>query len=142
MISLAFVGSHYRSQVETNAGALSGIRVAGFGESLSDIAPQRVQVVVCDLRDLGASPQSALRAILERPGLELIVLTYSFAPRSAIDALRQDPRVRIVQGPLSLANLRAQMVHLIVRDILEQDERSSAPPTTARCPHCGEALAC
>ena len=140
MIKLAFIGTHYRSQVEENGKSLHGVEVVCFADSLSGLDGAPAQAIVCDLRDLGASPTNALKALLARPGLELAVVTYSFAPRQALDALRLDPRVRIVQGPLALANLRAQMVHLIVRDILDQDAQTSAPASHAKCPHCGGAL--
>lgn len=140
MIKLAFVGTHYRSQLEENGHSLHGVQVVACAPSISDLNGAQAQAIVCDLRDLGASPANSLRAMLARPGLELAVVTYSFAPREALEALRLDPRVRIVQGPLSLANLRAQMVHLIVRDILDQDAQTSSRPSPAKCPHCGGAL--
>ena len=140
MIKLAFIGSKYKQAVEANEGALNGVRVEAYAEELADLNGKHVQVVVCDLRDLGAAPTNALRALLERPGLELAVVTYSFAPRQTLQSLRIDPRIRVVQGPIALSNLRAQMVHLIVRDILDEDERASVPPHPSRCPHCGVSL--
>jgi len=140
VIKLAFVGDRYKEAVGANEGALSGVSVEAYASSIGQLNGHDVQVVVCDLRDLGRSPSNALRALLERPGLELAVVTFSFAPRQTLESLRIDPRVRVVQGPISLANLRAQMVHLIVRDILDEDGRASTPPHPSKCPQCGASL--
>ena len=69
------------------------------------------------------------------------MIAYTYARRDLIAAL-QRPGVQLVQGPLSLSNLRALLTDLVIRDILG-DPRGALRPSSApaSCPRCGAALA-
>lgn len=145
MLNLAFIGSRFSAQVKTNPAALSGLEVVWIGNDVdayvSEGSATKPSVLVCELGDLGDDPQGRLEQLLADPLVERVIVTYSFARRATLIGL-QRPGVRVVQGPLSLANLRAQIVDLIIRDILE-DQGPPAPPTplkSSRCPECGSRL--
>lgn len=139
MIRIAFVGSRYGEQVKENPAALAGVSVAHCGalgelEARSrDLAPT---VIVVGLEELGEPPLERIHQLVARSGAKLVVVVYAWARRELVTALSAHPRVRLVQGPLSLGNLRCQMLHLIVSDILE-DEPGGPPEPRATCPTCG-----
>ena len=136
MIELALVGEHYNAQIQENPQELSGIQVVWCGKTLDQLRAEadgvKPRVFVCDLRDLGDDPRGELDRLLGLGKIELVVVTYDFARRDLIQSL-QSERVRLVQGPLSLSNLRAQMLNLIIRDILGQEQEAPADqaPTPA-----------
>lgn len=140
MITLAFIGRHYGQQVRTSGEQLSGLEVVYCGDDLHSGQRVRPRVLVLDLDSLGADPLQALTEILAS-GVERVVVAYTFARRDVILSL-QRPGVQLVQGPLSLSNLRALMTDLLIRDILADSRGAAAgaAPVTPRCPKCGTSV--
>lgn len=150
MIRLAFVGEHYGAQVRANPKELSGVDVVWCGDRLGTLEPEaravRPDVVVVGLAELGDDPRAGVRRLLEATGVKLAVVVYAFARRDLVTDLAATPGVRVVQGPLSLSNLRCQMLDLIVGDILRAEPRAgagsgSAPGAEVDCPTCGTPVA-
>ena len=136
MIKLAFVGGQFAEQVKTNSRDLTGVAVS-VSDSLEEFERQarslRPKVVVVSLKDLGEPPLPRLDRILGDAGADLAVVVYSYARRETVDALARHPKTRVVQGPLSLGNLRVQMLDLIVGDILDV----GGGRALVACPRCG-----
>lgn len=138
MLKLAFIGTRFEDQIRANPAALTGIEVAWIDREAYEQRPgeARAAVLVCDLADLGPDPVQRVEELLSDPRVERLVVIYDFARRAVLLGLHQ-PRVRVVQGPLSLANLRAQLVDLIIREILEDDAPSPRGEPEPACPECG-----
>lgn len=145
MIKLAFTHPRYRAQLDANPRELSGVEVVYKGGSLIDLEARAAElvpsVVVAELGDLGDEPVERVQRLLERTKAQLVVVVWAFARRDLVLALSNHPRVRPVQGPLSLGNLRCQMLHLIVRDLVGDPASSPAGAATPTCPRCGERVA-
>jgi len=147
MVSPAFVGGNYEEQLRTNPEGLAGVKVVWSGSSVKafhGIAPTLdLEVLVLNLDELGPEPASTAQRLREATGVELVIITYSYARSELIQSL-QSEEARVLQGPLSLAHLRSQMLSLIVRGILgEEDEdqrreRAEAlvSKTMVSCPTC------
>lgn len=140
MIRIAFVGSRYGEQVKENPAALAGVSVAhcrALGELEARARDLSPTVVVVGLEELGEPPLERIHQLVARSGAKLVVVVYAWARRDLVIALSAHPRVRLVQGPLSLGNLRCQMLHLIVGDILEDEAAAGSTEPPATCPTCG-----
>lgn len=145
MIKLAFTHPRYRAQLDANPRELSGVEVVYKGGSLVELESRAAElapsVVVVDLGDLGDAPLERVDRLLERTGAHLVVVVWAFARRDLVLALSVHPRVRPVQGPLSLGNLRCQMLHLIVKDLVGDPAATPARAATPTWPRCGERVA-
>lgn len=143
MLNIAFIGPRFQDQLEANPAALSGMEVVWSGPNVDSYLKEgrfaQAVVIVCDLQDLGDLPAPRVEELLQDRQVERVIVTYSFARRSILASL-QRPGVRVVQGPIPLANLRAQIVDLIVRDILEDQGPPTPPLPKTRCPECGSRL--
>lgn len=137
MIKVAFVGERFREQVDVGARELAGVEVVLRGAPLGELerraGSMRPTVLVLPLEELPEPVVPALERLLADSGAELAVVVYAYARRAVVQELLAHPRVKPVQGPLSLSNLRVQMLELLVRDIL-RDEPSR---DLVSCPSCG-----
>lgn len=138
MIRVAFVGDRFREQVAAGARELSGVEVVLPGEPLSQLELRarelRPTVLVIPLEEVPEPTVQKLESLLDQSGAEMAVVVYSYARKAVVHELLSHPRLRPVQGPLSLANLRAQMLQLLVKDILAHQ---SSEMKLVACPRCG-----
>jgi hypothetical protein len=113
MIKLAFIGTSYAAQLFENPKGLAGVDVVFCGASLDRLVTRSCdlhpQVVVCSLDDLGAEPQARAARLIVETGAELVLVAYAYARRAVLNGFA-DARVRLIQGPLTLSNLRCQML--------------------------------
>ncbi|HZV02027.1 MAG TPA: hypothetical protein VFF73_35290 [Planctomycetota bacterium] len=138
MIRVAFVGDRFREQVAAGSRELSGVEVVLPGETLAQLELRarelKPTVLVIPLEEVPEPTAAKLEALLDESGAEMAVVVYSYTRKAVVHELLAHPRLRPVQGPLSLANLRVQMLQLLVKDILAQQ----APETRlVACPRCG-----
>lgn len=140
MITLALVGKPFEQQIQTNPEQLSGLEVLYCGEDLAPIQSRRPRVLVLDLQHLGSDPRARLDEFRAQ-GIERIVVSYGFARRDLVQSLH-GAGVQVVQGPLSLSNLRALMTDLLIQDILGGSDDHAGPPERSHptCPQCGATL--
>ncbi len=145
MIKLAFTHPRYRAQLDANPRELSGVEIVYKGGTLIELEARAAAlsptVIVAELGDLGDEPVERVQLLLERTRAKLVVVVWAFARRDLVLALSSRPCVRPIQGPLSLGNLRCQMLDLIVRDLVGVPAASPGRPTTSTCPRCGERVA-
>lgn len=138
MIRVAFVGDRFREQVAAGSRELSGVEVVLSGQPLAAFEQRARElnptVLVIPLEDVPDPPRPKLEALLDRSGAEMAVVVYSYTRKAVVHELIDHPRLRPVQGPLSLANLRVQMVQLLVKDILAHQAPTSR---LVACPRCG-----
>lgn len=153
MVRLALLGPNFQSQLDANPDALQGVHVVWTGEDLTrfvqDDLGGRPQVLVIDFSTLREEdPAADLDRVRRAAEPELILVVYSYARREVLESL-QDERTRTLQGPVPLGTLRAQMLGLIVRDMLGEKagetagtDRANAPGDAGSkllpCPTCGE----
>lgn len=149
MVRLALLGPNFQAQLDANPDALQGVHVVWTGDDLTrfvqDDLGGRPQVLVIDLSMLGEDdPAADLERVRRAVEPELVLVVYSYARRDTLDSL-QDARTRTLQGPVALGTLRAQMLGLIVRDMLGEtaggdraNAREDAEPKLLPCPTCGE----
>lgn len=146
MTRIAILDDMLPAQIAENPDDLQGVDVVWAGttsaelmDRVDDLDPH---VVICAIELLGHDPLSAL-ARLERSNTELVLLLYRFARRADLQRLEGERR-RVVQSPLSLARLRAQMMSVVVKQMLtgaprprvvvgigpetESEPRSAGPP--------------
>lgn len=97
-----------------------------FREGLQLVRPR---VLVLDLPLLGNDPQAVVKALEEAVKPELTMIVYAFAKWELVESLRGDKR-HVLRAPISVRALRANLIHLIVRSLLEP-EKAPAPPVTA-----------
>lgn len=138
MIRVAFVGDRFRQQVGEGSRELSGVEVVMPGEPLAELERRarelRPTVLVVPLEEIPEPTVAKLEDLLAASGAEMAVVVYAYARRAVVNELMAHPKLRPVQGPLSLANLRVQMLQLLVKDILGQGGPEAA---LVRCPSCG-----
>jgi hypothetical protein len=138
VIRVAFVGDRFREQVAAGSRELSGVEVVLPGETLAQLELRahelKPTVLVIPLEDVPEPTVAKLEALLDESGAEMAVVVYSYTRKSVVHELLAHPRLRPVQGPLSLANLRVQMLQLLVKDILAQQ---TAETKLVACPRCG-----
>lgn len=101
-----------------------------FREGLRDVQPR---VLVLDLPLLGSDPQAVVKALEEAVKPTLTMIVYAFAKWELVEALRGDRR-HVLRAPISVRALRANLIHLIVRSLLGDSEKTSAPAPVAREP--------
>lgn len=95
-----------------------------FRHGLQDVRPR---VLVLDLSLLGSHPGIELKALEEAVKPDLTLVVYSFAKWDLLESLRGDRR-HVLRAPISVRALRANLVHLIVRSLLDKPEQ---PPAAA-----------
>lgn len=146
MVQMAFVGTQYQEQMQANPSGLQGVEVTWNGGSVDELVAtgNRPQVVVVDLERLGERPLRAIERMQEELGPEVLLVIYRYAKRETIHGI-QSENVRVIQGPVSLAALRSQILSLVVREMFAQtnDRGAGSPPQgdvssdLASCPRCG-----
>ncbi|MEM9555523.1 MAG: hypothetical protein AAGC60_14800 [Acidobacteriota bacterium] len=136
MVQIAFVGTQYQDQMQANPEGLDGVEVTWNGQSVDELmrAEARPHVIAVDLDRLGDDPAAAVETLRRATSPELILVIYRFAKREILHSV-QAQDTRVLQGPVSLASLRSQILGLLVRELFT--DGGGTTPQTATCPHCG-----
>ncbi|MGV3622520.1 MAG: hypothetical protein ACO1OB_17000 [Archangium sp.] len=133
MIRVAILGSQLLGQL-ANEDLGSEVEVVWKGTSSTafrlEVPPLQPDVVVIDLVDLAGAVDQEVRALFGLVEFELGIVTYSFARRQLLRDLKA-PNVRVLQGPMGLDTLRAHLMPLVVKSVLESGRRPAvgAPAT-------------
>ena len=98
--------------------------LAVFREGLRDVRPR---VLVLDLPLLGNNPQAVVKALEEAVKPELTMIVYAFAKWDLVEALR-GPGRHVLRAPISVRALRANLIHLIVRSLLDESKKPAEAP--------------
>lgn len=136
MIRVAILGSQLLGQL-ANEDLGREVDVVWKGTSAAafrrEVPPLKPDVVVIDLVDLAGAIDHEVRALFGLVDFELGIVTYSFARRQLLRDLRA-PNVRVLQAPMGLDTLRAHLMPLAVKSVLEGARKPSAEPTMASSP--------
>lgn len=133
MIRVAILGSQLLGQL-ANEDLGSEVEVVWKGTSSTafrlEVPPLKPDVVVIDLVDLAGAIDQEVRALFGLVEFELGIVTYSFARRQLLRDLKA-PNVRVLQAPMGLDTLRAHLMPLVVKSVLETGRRPAldAAPT-------------
>lgn len=77
---------------------------------------REAQVAVVELERMGEEPLRGY-ADMQACGVKLVIITHLFAKKSTLQALT-NAGARLMKSPLQLAQLRSQMMSIIVKDLL------------------------
>lgn len=119
-------------QLEHAAGPLADVSITWTGTDpdalVAHCRRQRphVAIVNVDLLGPGLQPDRRIAALKEETGAELVIALYTFLRRDDLEALTSVSRP--LRGPVSLARLRSQMLSVIVRHMLDDDDTAKSPP--------------
>ena len=133
-IGLALLAPGIESQLGASAAGLGRMRLAFACRERSQLvqrlAAQPVDVIVAELRALGAEPLRALEEIRRAASACRVVLIYDFANGIELARLARGG-AHLARGPLRLAQL-----HRIVEDLLAIDAaaRRALPPAVGHAP--------
>jgi DNA-binding NarL/FixJ family response regulator len=139
MVKLALLDPVLPHQLRERADDLEGIEVVWKGTELpallDAVRAHHPKVVVVDLDSLGPDPAARIREVeAASPSVELVITLYHFARRATVDALSGERR-KAVRAPVTLKNLRSQMLGVVVRSIFSGDAREARDPKAeARIP--------
>ncbi len=130
-LALALLAPGLESQLGASAAALGRLRVTHScrerSEFVQRLTAQPSDVIVAELRSLGAEPLRALEEIQRAAAAALVVLIYDFATGSELARLSRGG-AHLVRGPVRLAQLRQTIEDLLVIDAAG---RRSAPARPA-----------
>lgn len=131
MTSLVILDPSLAAQVRENPQGLEGLDVRWVGDDphafLQAIRRCNPDVLVVNLELLpGDGAQAWLQRALDESSAGLLLCLYRFAPRSVLGSVPPE-RARTVKAPVSLSRLKAQLMSLIVSDLL----RGSGDDTAA-----------
>jgi len=121
MVRIAILDDYLPEQLRTgDKEAMKDMEVVWTGENLDDlvrVAQQRkVQVVILNV-DLvnGTAPANAVERVKRETGVDLVIALYSFLRRTELEAVAEHGRP--VKSPVSLTQLRSQMLHVLVKNL-------------------------
>ena len=132
-LTLAVLDDQLPIKLAQEAGELDDIEIVWAGQSpdaMMDALPVlRPRVLVLQLEHLGSNPITRAQLLAKLAEAELTIVTYAFARREVLDALRSGS-VRPVRVPLSAQDFRAQLTGVIVRSLTTEqaDPPEEIPP--------------
>jgi DNA-binding transcriptional MerR regulator len=122
-LTLALLAPGIESQLGVSAAALGRLRVTLVSRERADfverLAAHPADVIVAELRSLGAEPLRALEEIRRAAGTRLVLLLYDFAPGIELARLARGG-AHLVRGPIRLAQLRQSIEDLLAIDAVGQ----------------------
>lgn len=137
MVKVAILDDRLPLQLRERPGALGDVDVVWAGQDVQELIRNaratRPQVLVANV-DLipGALPDGPQQIVRETQA-ELLIAVYTFARREDLAALTA-PNMRPLRAPIRLEFLRAQMLSVIVREVLARPPTTSPPPASMRTP--------
>lgn len=145
VLKLAMLGDTFAAQVRENPQALKDLEVVWVGRALeafqAEVPARRPDVLVLDIPDLAKVTEGYIAQLLELTYARRAIVTYRFAQRALVAVQAGNPRVRMLQGPLSLSLLRAHVFLVALDDTLpkkggsgEGKMSSVTPPPVPRPP--------
>jgi len=120
---IAVLDGMLTAQMRENPEPFADIELVWAGHDPDELARQlprlRPHVIVASLDLLGDDAGATMTALEEAGGAELSIVVYHFAKRADLAELRGgSSRRRILKAPVALAQLRTQMMSLLVRNAL------------------------
>ena len=127
MVRVAILDDRLPLQLRERPGALGDVDVVWAGQDVQDLVrnakAMRPQVLVANIELMPGTMPDGPQQLLRDTQAELLIAIYTFARREDLAAL-SGPNMRPLRAPIRLEFLRAQMMSVIVRDVLAR------PPTT------------
>lgn len=131
-LGASFVGQLSRRKLDDVEVVWSGTAAVSFASEVPRLAPD---VVVLDLAAFAEGADEQVRAVVEDCKAELSLVTYSFARRQLLRALK-GPSLRVLQAPVTLDVLQAHFAPLQIRRVLESTRKEvltmESPPSKQR----------
>lgn len=129
MIDIAVLHMSLPSDILESGGHIrvktSSAKLRDFVERVTEA--QGVKVLILELALLGEKPLEVIEKLERTTHAESTVVVYDFAKWKLLESLRKPGR-HIIRAPISVRDLRATMLHLIVREI---SKRREATPDNA-----------
>jgi hypothetical protein len=134
MVKVAILDDRLPLQLRERPGALGDVEVVWAGQDVQDLIRAaklaRPQVLVANIELIPGAVPDGPQHLLRETQSELLIAVYTFARREDLAAL-SGPNMRPLRAPIRLEFLRAQMMSVIVRDVLTRtppSSPSSVPP--------------
>lgn len=138
MVRVAILDDRLPLQVRERPQALGDVDVVWAGQDAQDLVrnakAMRPQVLVANIELIPGALPDGPQQILRDTQAELLIAIYTFARREELAAL-SGPNMRPLRAPIRLEFLRAQMMSVIVRDVLARTPTIPSPPLSARAPN-------
>ncbi len=129
MVKVAILDDRLPLQLRERPNGLGDVDVVWAGQDVQDLIRNakvmRPQVVVANIELMPGSLPDGPQQLLRETQAELLIAVYSFARREDLASL-SGPNMRPLRAPIRLEFLRAQMMSVIVREVLTP--RSTPPP--------------
>ncbi len=135
MVKVAILDERLPLQLRERPGALGDVEVVWAGQELQELVRNakitRPQVLIANIELMPGSLPDGPQQLLRDTQAELLIAVYTFARREDLAALTAS-NMRPLRAPIRLEFLRAQMMSVIVRDVLSKPPMSTPSPSLAR----------
>lgn len=131
MVKVAILDDRLPLQLRERPGALGDVEVVWAGQDPHELIrhakSKHPQVLVANIELIPGNLPDGPQQLLRDTQAELLIAVYTFARREDLAALSA-PNMRPLRAPIRLEFLRAQMMSVIVRDVLNRTP--TAPPAS------------
>lgn len=131
MVKVAILDDRLPLQLRERPSALGDVDVVWAGQDVQDLIRNakstRPQVLVANIELIPGAVPDGPQQLVRDIQAELLIAVYSFARREELAALTA-PNMRPLRAPIRLEFLRAQMMSVIVRDVLARTPTPTPPP--------------
>lgn len=135
MVKVAILDDRLPLQLRERPAALGDVDVVWAGQEVQELIRHakvaRPQVLVANVELIPGTVPDGPQQLLRETQAELLIAMYTFARREDLAAL-SGPNMRALRAPIRLEFLRAQMLSVIVRDVLARAPSTAPPPSSAR----------
>lgn len=133
MVKVAILDDRLPLQLRERPGALGDVDVVWAGQDVQDLIRNakttKPQVLVANIELIPGALPDAPQQLLRETQSELLIAVYTFARREELASLTA-PNMRPLRAPIRLEFLRAQMMSVIVRDVLNRTPPTTPPPSS------------
>lgn len=139
MVKVAILDDRLPLQLRERPAALGDVDVVWAGQDVQELIRKaralQAQVLVANIDLLPGGLPDGPQQLLRDTQAELLIAIYTFARREELEALT-GPNMRPLRAPIRLEFLRAQMMSVIVRDVLGRNPNTMPPriPTAPTAP--------
>lgn len=135
MVKVAILDDRLPLQFRERPAALGDVEVVWAGQDAQDLVrnakAKPPQVLVANIELIPGALPDGPQNLLRDTQAELLIAVYTFARREELAAL-SGPNMRPLRAPIRLEFLRAQMMSVIVRDVLNRAPTTPPPSLPGR----------
>lgn len=130
MVRVAILDDRLPLQLRERPSALGDVDVVWAGQDVQELIRRartlQPQVLVANVDLIPGGVPDGPQQLVRDTQAELLIAVYTFARREELEALT-GPNMRPLRAPIRLEFLRAQMMSVIVRDVLARNPNTMPP---------------